>query len=291
MTIAAAATTMTTTIKGAAFAVILLGACSEQPPDQRQPLAPIPNSLFATEASRQWRLPLELLEISGMAVSPDGRLFAHDDERAVIYEINAEDGAFVKRFALGAPLPGDFEGLAIDNDGVFWMITSEGQVLRFAEGQDGRRVQYETLDTGLRRTCEIEGLAFLAAADSLIIACKQNHVRDMRDAIALYQWRPGGEATLWRTVALGDVQEIIGIDNFRPSSIEFDRRSGRIILLSASDPALVELEGERVVAARQLGRVHTQAEGAAILPDGSLVISDEGSNTRALLSVYDRVSQ
>lgn len=287
----AAATTMTTTIKGAAFAVILLGACSEQAPDQREPLAPVPNSLFATEASRQWRLPLELLEISGIAVSPTGRLFAHDDERAVIYEINAEDGEFEKRFALGAPLTGDFEGLAIDNDGVFWLVTSDGQVLRFAEGRDGRRVQYETLDTGLRHTCEIEGLAFLAAADSLIIACKENHARDMRDTIALYQWRPGGEATLWRTVALDDVQEIIGIDHFRPSSIEFDRRSGRTILLSASDPALIELEGDRVVAARRLGRIHTQAEGAAILPDGSLVISDEGSDTRALLSVYDRVSE
>jgi uncharacterized protein YjiK len=291
MTIDAAAKTMTTTIKSAAFAVILLGACGEPAPDQREPLAPIPNSIFATEASRQWRLPLEILEISGMAVSPDGRLFAHDDERAVIYEINAEDGAFVNRFALGAPLTGDFEGLAIDNDGVFWMITSEGQVLRFAEGQDGRRVQYETLDTGLRRTCEIEGLAFLAAADSLIIACKENHARDMRDTIALYQWRPGGEATLWRTFALEDVQAIIGVEHFRPSSIEFDPRSGRTILLSASDPALIELEGERVVAARRLGRIHTQAEGAAIMPDGSLVISDEGSDTRALLSVYDRVSQ
>ncbi len=287
-----AATTMMKTIKAAAFAALFVAACAEPAVGQREPLAPIPNSLFATEASQQWRLPLELLEISGMAVSPDGRLFAHDDERAVIYEINAEDGALVNRFALGAPLTGDFEGLAIDDDGVFWMITSDGHLLRFAEGADGSRVDYETIDTGLRRTCEIEGLAFLAATDSLIIACKRNNARDMRDTISLYQWRPGArEAQPWRSIPLASIQAAAGVEDFRPSSIEFDRRSGRVLLLSANDPALLELDRDGVVAARRLGRIHTQAEGLAVLPDGSLVISDEGGDTRALLSVYDRVSQ
>lgn len=284
----AAAVTKTMMKSRAAALAVLLAACAE-PSAPDPPLAPIPNSLFAAEAERQWRLPLELLEISGMAISPDGRLFAHDDERAVIYEIDAERGALVKRFALGAPLTGDFEGLAIDRRGVFWMITSDGYLLRFAEGPDGGRVAYETIDTGLRETCEIEGLAPLSAGDSLIIACKQNHDRDMRETIALYRWRPSGEAELWRSIPLGAIEAATGAAAFQPSSIEFDRQTGRTILLSARDAALVELDGERIAAARRLGRIHTQAEGAAILPDGSLVISDEGSDTRALLSVYPRV--
>jgi len=281
---------MTTTIKSATLAILLLAACAEPASSQREPLAPIPHSLFATEASQQWRMPLEILEISGMALSADGRLFAHDDERAVIYEISTERGQFVKRFALGAPLTGDFEGLAIDADGAFWMITSDGNLLRFSEGADGSRVAYETLNTGLGDVCEIEGLAFLASANSLIIACKRNQARAMRDEISLYQWRPdGGEARLWRSIPLADIQAATGVEDFRPSSIEFDSRTGRTILLSANDAALIELDGETIVAARRLGRIHTQAEGLAVLPNGSLVISDEGGDSRALLSIYPRV--
>lgn len=278
---------MIVTRRAIAVGVFFLAACGGPAPSDA--LAPIPNSLFAAEASQQSPLPPELVEISGMAVTPDGRVFAHDDERAVIYELNTSDGQVVKRFSVGAPLTGDFEGLAIDPQGAFWMITSNGRLLRFSEGADGASVTPETFDTGLRDVCEIEGLAFLPTAGSLIIACKQNESRRMRDTISLYEWRPGGGAAQpWRSIAAADIAAT-GIERFQPSSVEIDARSGRVILLSARDPALLELDGERIVAARNLDRSHIQAEGLAILPDGSLVISDEGGDSRALLSVYARV--
>lgn len=274
------------TMRAVAAGVFFLAACGGPAPSDA--LAPIPNSLFASEASNQSQLPPEIVEISGMAATPDGRVFAHDDEQAVIYELNTSNGEFVKRFSVGAPLTGDFEGLAIDPQGVFWMITSNGRLLRFSEGADGATVTPETFDTGLRDVCEIEGLAFLQAAGSLIIACKQNEARRMRDTISLYEWRPGGTAQPWRSIAAADIAAA-GIERFQPSSVEIDQRTGRVILLSARDPALLELDGERIAAARNLDRSHIQAEGLAILPDGSLVISDEGGDSRALLSVYARV--
>lgn len=278
---------MIMTMRAIAAGVFFLAACGG--PVSSDALAPIPNSLFAAEASQQSPLPLEIVEISGMAVTPDGRVFAHDDERAVIYEINPTTGAFVKRFSVGAPLTGDFEGLAIDPQGVFWMITSNGRLQRFIEGADGATVTSESFDTGLRDVCEIEGLAFLPSAGSLIIACKENQGRRMRDTISLYEWRPGGGAAQpWRSIAADDIAAA-GIERFQPSSVEIDQRTGRVILLSARDPALLELDGERIVATRHLDRSHIQAEGLAILPDGSLVISDEGGNNRALISVYSRV--
>lgn len=275
------------TMRAVAAGVLFLAACGRPAPSDA--LAPIPNSLFAAEASQQSILPPELAEISGMAVTPDGRLFTHDDERAVLYELDTSNGQVVKRFSVGAPLTGDFEGLAIDPQGVFWMITSNGRLLRFNEGADGGTVTPETFDTGLRDVCEIEGLAFLPTAGSLIIACKQNESRRMRDAISLHEWRPGGGAAQpWRSIAAADIAAA-GIERFQPSSVEIDPRTGRVILLSARDPALLEFDGERIVAARHLDRSHIQAEGLAILSNGSLVISDEGGDSRALLTVYARV--
>lgn len=284
---------MTTTIdraRRALVALLALGACSEAPPTQAQTSMPeIEGSLFAAAPTRQWHLPAALHEISGLAVSPDGRLFAHNDEAATIYELNTREGSIAKSFTLAAD-GDDYEGLAITPTGDFWLTTSTGRLLRFREGVNGARVAVERHDTGLGDTCEVEGLAWHTAEDSLILACKTNRARGMRDQVSLYAWAPGGEPHLWRSLPEAQIAEAAGVRSFRPSSVEIDTRSGRLILLSARRGALVELgpEGE-ILAGRQLRSDHVQAEGVTILPDGSLVIADEGGDGRALLSVYGRV--
>ncbi|HRP09589.1 MAG TPA: SdiA-regulated domain-containing protein [Terricaulis sp.] len=275
--------------KRAALALALFAfACAPAP---SAPAAPPPEgSLFAGEAAQQWRLPIQLAEISGLAVSPDGRLFAHDDERAVIYELDAAEGRIVKQFALGEPIEtGDFEGLAISPDGAFHLITSRGRIYTFREGADGAQVPYETADSGMREICEIEGLAYLAADQSLIIACKRMRDRAMRDNVSLYKWRPGAPAAPWISIPEADLATRAGVKDFRPSSVEIDPVSGRILLLSGNDGALAELspEGE-VLAVRGLGAGHAQAEGVTIAADGSLIISDEAAGGQAMLSRYAR---
>jgi len=198
----------------------------------------------------------------------------------------------LKAFALGtgAVERGDFEGLAITPAGDFWLTTSQGQLYRFREGAANAQVAFEAFDSGLREVCEIEGLAYLAAEESLILACKRNEARGMRDTISLHAWRVGGgaDAGLWRQVPEADVTRAAGVEHFRPSSLDIDAHTGRLILLSARDAALVELNADGVASARALGPQHTQAEGAAILADGSLAITDEGGEGFALLSIYPR---
>ncbi|HSH75825.1 MAG TPA: hypothetical protein VLA09_09090, partial [Longimicrobiales bacterium] len=76
--------------------------------------------------SARFDLPGRLDEISGLAVTTDGRLFGHDDERAVVHEIDPGAGAVEKRFSLGdPPLRGDFEGIAVVGER-FFMVTSGG---------------------------------------------------------------------------------------------------------------------------------------------------------------------
>src|SRR5690606_8221903 len=85
-------------------------------------------------------LPPALVEVSGLALSPDGRLFAHGDEQAEVLQIDVRTGARVKGFTLGSPaLTGDFEGIAIVGER-FFLVTSGATIVEFREGGDGESV-------------------------------------------------------------------------------------------------------------------------------------------------------
>lgn len=267
----------------AALGVLLLGACGGQPTASAQ-------SLFATELAAQRGLPDRLVEVSGLAVAPDGRLFAHDDEIGMIYEINAATGESVNWFLVGEEIvTGDFEGLTITPDGTFWLTNSDGKLYRFREGQARHNTPYEDFSTGLKRVCEVEGVAYLASAESLILACKRYYGRDMEDAPAFRLWPiTGGETTPWGPSARA-LAAAAGVRRFQPSDVTIDPATGRVIVISGNDGALAEIspDGE-VLTARTLGRGHPQAEGVAVAADGSLLIADEGGTDQAQLTRYAR---
>jgi hypothetical protein len=251
-------------------------------------------SLFAAAPDRRWRLPDRLNEISGLAVTREGRLLAHGDEQAIVYELDNENGRLVRNFALGNPvIRDDFEGIAATDAGDVYLITSAGRLYRFREGRDGERVAYEVFDTGLARTCEIEGLAFMRTIASLIVACKTNYASGMKDALLLYAWSLRSRRLAdgpWRTLPDGAAARAAGAPDFHASSVDIDPRSGRVIVLAARERALVELDiGGAIAAGRRLDRSHRQAEGAAVMPDGALVIADEAAGARALLTRYPRI--
>jgi uncharacterized protein YjiK len=279
---------MTMTIRrGAALACVHLALAGCSPAPARVE-ALTGESQFVAVADGQWRLPRRLNEISGLATTPDGRLFGHDDEVGAIHELSLDAGAAVKTFALGDPVVrGDFEGLAIAPNGAFFIVESTGRLLRFREAEDGAHAPFEAFDTGLGGACEIEGLAFDAADNGLIIACK-THTGG--DDVLLYLWslHTRRVSVLLRAPA-AQVATAAFVNAFRPSGVEVDPRTERIIVLSARERALAEFSRDgALVAARRLAGAHPQPEGIAILPDGGLVIADEAGDLRALLTRYPR---
>lgn len=276
-----------------ALVVALAIAACVDPSPAAQPQSPPPapgESLFVTEISAQWRLPERLHEISGLAASGDGRVFANDDERALIYELDPATGAQIKSFSVGEGRGvGDFEALAITPSGEFWLATSQGGLYRFREGTDGAHVRYAPFDSGLGAICEIEGLAFLPAEESLILACKQNNASDMRDRVLLYLWSQERGLRAWLDLPEEQIAAAAGERHFRPSSVEVDPTTGRILVLSARDAILAELDANgALVTARELEGQHRQPEGLAVLPNGAIVVADEGADADAKLTRYDR---
>jgi uncharacterized protein YjiK len=240
------------------------------------------------EPIARWFLPSDLAEISGLALTPDGRLFAHNDETAQIIEIDYRRGTVVNHFFVGKDnVRGDFEGLACAEDR-FFLLSSNGLIYEFREGGLGERVDYTTLDTHLGKECEFEGIAYDATAHALVLACKNADVKKFKDMLVLYRYSLDGggeisEITVPNAEAIGEN----GWKQLRPTDITVDPSNGNYVLVAAQEKALVAVTpaGE-VVVSRPLGGRHPQSEAIAITRDHVLIIGDESNRTAATITLY-----
>jgi uncharacterized protein YjiK len=240
----------------------------------------------------RFELPGRLDEISGLAMAPDGRLFGHDDERALVHEIDPEAGVVGKRFSVGVPpIRGDFEGIAVVGER-FFLVTSAGLLYELREADDRTEAPYRASDTGLGRQCEIEGLDYDAVEDALLFACKTTVPE--RPAVVIHRLPldPARGPLVPIEVARSQIAAH-GIDpDFAPSSIAVDP-TGTLVLASAPMESLIEVDRNgNVLAGVRLSRSrHPQPEGLAFGPDGTLYIADERNGQDARITAYERVAQ
>ncbi|MCJ7627981.1 MAG: SdiA-regulated domain-containing protein [Longimicrobiales bacterium] len=278
-------------LAGFGFLCLLTGAwvCSAQTP---KPL--LEHYDLSPDAGHEAKLPRALEEVSGLATTPDGRLFAHDDERAIVYQVDPENGEILKAFSVGAMgIPGDFEGIAVAGER-FFLVTSAGQIVEFQEGASDSSVGYRIHSLGLGNLCEMEGLAFDEAAGALLMPCKNPRARSLQGHLVVYSvplntmkpdqtprvFLPLRELAAW---GLGD--------EFHPSAIEVHPQTGSLILVSASEEAIVELSplGKILGTKKLKAKDHPQPEGVAFLPDGTLILADEGQGKRGTITLYHRM--
>jgi uncharacterized protein YjiK len=236
-----------------------------------------------------------LREISGLALTPDERLFAVTDESAIVYELDYLQGGIIKSFALGDPVVrGDFEGIAVLQDAI-WLMTSDGILLAAKEGLDGRSVRYQKFDTGHGDHCELEGLAQDRTAKTLILACKE--AASKRKDLLLFEWSvsaSGIEHLRDVSVPERSVVDMIDKKRFNPSAIAIDPRTGERVLIAARQDALVRLTADGTLSSAIIlakKSRHKQAEGIEMTRDGRMLIADEGVDGRARLAVYPATSQ
>lgn len=239
----------------------------------------------------QDKLPRALEEVSGLATTSGGRVLAHDDERAVIYEVDPADGHVVKAFSAGiGGVRGDFEGIAAVDDRLF-LVTSAGELLETREGEDGSALAYGVQDTGLGRVCEIEGLAFDPRTRSLLLPCKGKKAEELKNHVVVF----AVELETFRVqlvprvfIPFEELDEIGLKDSFHPSAIEVHPTTGRLILVSAQEETILEVSPYgALLGGKELHRkTHPQPEGVTFLDDGSLLLADEGQGGRGRLTRY-----
>jgi uncharacterized protein YjiK len=270
-----------------AFAAsLLVSACGNDDEPGRLP------QLAMTDSSvQQWRLPDRLKEISGLALTPDGRLFAVTDEHAVVYEINYTDGKLVRAFALGdPPVPGDFEGIAWLKDRLY-LTTSDGILYSAPESADGEHVEATRIDTGLGKHCEIEGLAEDSGTDLLFFVCKELVAGSGFSDPQIFTWSVADQR-MTRSVSLpiADIRRTLDTRKFNPSGIVLDTDSNSFLIVAARPRSTVEVGMDgRLISARRFsepGR-HRQPEGIELTSSGKLLVADEGGDGKGRLAVYE----
>jgi len=266
------------------------------------------SSYFSSpERRQQVKLSKKLKEISALTLSPDGRLFANDDEKAIIYQIDIHSGDIIKSFKVGDKKveKGDFEGLAVAGS-VFYLITSNGDIYEFHEGENDETVSFRKYKTWLKSDQDVEGLCYDPETNALLVACKGDPGKGYKNKKAVYSFSltkrelnkdPRFVLDIDEIVAderdefiekLGDFFLLTSIKTFAPSGIERHPVTGHFFVLSALGKRIIEISAEGKLLHKEKLDIdhHQQPEGITFLADMSLLISDEGMDERATLTTY-----
>lgn len=269
----------------ASAAILLVGATGSTPASE--PSAVLSRYALSGDLATVV-LPAVLDEVSGLAFDDRGRLWAHDDERARIYQLDPVSGKVLDFFDVGRRIRGDWEGIAWAEDRLF-LVDSDGVLEEFRPGASGERVAHRRIRTGLGRRCEIEGLGFEPSARRLLVGCKSARERALRGRIVLFSVplvsmeadrEPRVSVPLTSLEAFGLPAEL------SPAAVEVHPAGGTVLVAAAREETIVELGPDgRVLAGRRLPRgVLRQLEGMAVAPDGALILASEASGGRPKLA-------
>lgn len=239
----------------------------------------------------RWVLGGDLSEISGLALTTDGRLFTHGDEQGRIFELDYRRGVLLKQFTIGTHLVhADFEGITVVDDALY-LLASNGKLYEFQEAANGEETAYTLHDTRLGHECEFEGVAYDPSINSLLLACKNVRIPGpLRDSLVIYRWKlpdGGGDRPSRLTVPLSRLTAPNGWRSLHPSDITIDPVSGNYVIVAAEERALIAITpAGDVVFARRLPAGLAHAEGVAVTRDSILIVSTEAGHHAAAITLY-----
>jgi uncharacterized protein YjiK len=235
-----------------------------------------------------WIMPPQLREISGLALTSRGTVLTHDDNSGRVSEIDPKTGILRKSFSLQGNQKEDFEAITIAGDDIY-LMASDGKLFRFREGADGQQVSFLMFDSGLRKKCEFESLAYEPDSARLVMVCKRILDKQAPHDLVIYRLPlPLNREKI--SVLTVPLNEVIGSNkwkNFRPSDITIDPFTRNYVIIASHEKGLLVLtpEGD-VVRSEPLPGDHRQPEGVAISKDSILMISDEANVKPAAITLY-----
>lgn len=246
---------------------------------------------LAERNPQQFVLPKKVSEASGLAMSDDGRLFAHDDERGVVYQIDYSNGRIVKQFALGRfGVKGDFEGIAIKGK-MFYLVRSDGVIYEFSEANDGQTVEFKAYETFLSARHDVEGLEYDAETDCLLLLCKGSVAKGMRDSKAVYSFSLKSKSLAVKPrflIPLDAVSASSNKNKFLPSGIAQHPTSKTFFIIAAHGSSIIELSREGKILAQQSinKKVNPHPEGIAFSQKGTMILCNDGQGDAGSISLY-----
>ena len=294
------------------FAVLVLcmqSACA-LPQDRPVPMTHLSDSDSSYVFDRPdvvFELPGDLDEISGLTVLDDRYLGAVQDEDGRLYIINMETGEIEDDPKFENK--GDYEGVERVEDRVF-VLRSDGTLYEI-ENWRAEKLETQRHRTKLKSKHDTEGLAYDAANERLLIACKEYAGKglDLYKAIYAFDLREGvlidDPVYLVKIQSFNDEAEtdnavnerlrnilspVIDLSGFKPSALAIHPITDQIYVLSSVRKAIVVLQQDGDVDSvwSLPESLFEQPEGLTFLSNGDLFISnEEGGRRHATLLRYN----
>ena len=129
---------------------------------------------------RKLKLSDQLNEISGLEMVGDQQLAAIQDEKAIIYDLDAKTGKIKSDFDFGKN--GDYEGISFFKD-YFYVLRSDGSILRARKGKKTK--EYDFSDS---KDFDFEGICVDRVKNQLLVACKTHGDKDKNDHVHIYSF-------------------------------------------------------------------------------------------------------
>ncbi|NTW64463.1 MAG: hypothetical protein HGA46_10420, partial [Chlorobiaceae bacterium] len=243
------------------------------------------------------------------ALSGEGKLFTHNDEKGVVYQLDLMTGRIIKKFYLVMDIgkgkrcvKDDFEDIAIAGNR-FFMVSSAGKLYEFREGNDREHVEAVVYETAVDALYEVEGLCYEPVQDELLLSWKKKSIKkngkhaaekndfQTADYVPVFAFSLKTMSRYVLPKFMLDMKAIAraaGKRSFRPSGIACEPTRGTLFLISSRSRLIVEIDasdGEPLSSKPLPKKYHPQPEGIVFLPDNTLLISDEG-RFHGTISVY-----
>ena len=252
-------------------------------------------------------LPKELTEISGLTFSSTSKkLLSINDEKGVIYVLDAQSGEIVDEIKFGKK--DDYEGIA-SHDGFIYVTESNGNVKVIKEESKTKIIEF---NDRLSIDNDIEGICYDTNSGTLLLAAKgdsetEGNTKNVKSIFTMNINNGAVRKKAYLQLNLKDAYETLAAQAQKgsvmqkmsmssrlkkngPSGIAIDPTTNLIYLLSSNSKTLTVLNHDGVVKSIALldKKLHVQPEGITFDERGNLYISNEGKKGKAMIYKYDR---
>lgn len=246
-----------------------------------------------TSPDKVFQLPYDLQEISGLSYFRDSIVVAVQDELGKLFFYDYKKGNVLDVFSFGNE--GDYEGVEVVGD-MIYVVKSNGNMHVI----DAKAKKIELVKTKLKIKNDVEGLAYDSLNHQLIFACKGSPSlnKKAQKGKSFYAYNidlnelieePLFNVTNKRISSfLKKEKKKTKVNEFKPSGIAIHPITRHIYVLAHGGKLLLVFdESYEIIGLSSLrDKLFRQPEGICFIPNGDLLISNEGQGGRATLLYF-----
>jgi uncharacterized protein YjiK len=236
---------------------------------------------FFEQDKKEWVMPKELNEISGISFVDENLLACVQDEKGTIYLFDLERNLITKRIKFSGK--GDYEAIAIKGQTAY-VLTGDGTLYEVNDFMDQPAVN--TFDLNLSENLESEAMCYDLKGNRLLIAFKNSKNDDSE---------PGLFSFDLNTKTFNDTIPALAIDlslapvkrkdrenikkTWQPADIAFHKDINRIYVIDAINLHFMELdmEGKLISMEEISNKKMDHPEGIAVSSDGKIYICNDAN--------------